>query len=121
MSSRSEGFTLIELLIVMVIIAILAAIAIPQMSGSREKALLATMKNDLRNVATAQEAYYTDYQLYATSTAVLGNRIRLSTNVSVAIDSATSSGWGATATHSQITRSCNMTASLAGNTAPVCP
>ncbi len=121
MPSRSEGFTLIELLIVIVIIAILAAIAIPSMFGTRERALVATMKYDLRNVATAQEAYFVDFQLYAPSTAVLGNRLRVSTNVSVTIDSATGSGWGATATHSQSARSCNIAASPAGNTAPVCP
>lgn len=61
---RPAGFTLIELLIVVVIIGILAAIAIPKFSGSKEKAILATMKADLRNLITAEESYFTDYQAY---------------------------------------------------------
>ena len=55
-----KGFTLIELLIVVVIIGILAAIAIPKFASTKEKAYLASMKTDLRNLATAQEAYAAD-------------------------------------------------------------
>ena len=51
-----KGFTLIELLIVVVIIGILAAIAIPKFANTKEKAYLASMKSDLRNLVTAQEA-----------------------------------------------------------------
>ena len=52
-----RGFTLIELLIVVVIIGILAAIGIPKFAATKEKAMMAQMKSDLRNLATAQEAY----------------------------------------------------------------
>ena len=55
---NSKGFTLIELLIVVAIIAILAAIAIPQFSAYRERAVIASMIADARNVATAEEAYF---------------------------------------------------------------
>ena len=55
-----KGFTLIELLIVVVIIGILAAIAIPKFASTKEKAYLASMKSDLRNLATAQEAFAAD-------------------------------------------------------------
>ncbi len=62
-----KGFTLIELLIVVVIIGILAAIAIPKFANTKEKAYLATMKSDLRNLLTAEEAYFGDNTAYTTS------------------------------------------------------
>jgi prepilin-type N-terminal cleavage/methylation domain-containing protein len=57
MKRNTKGFTLIELLIVVVIIGILAAIAIPKFAATKEKAYLATVKTDLRNLATAEEGY----------------------------------------------------------------
>jgi type IV pilus assembly protein PilA len=65
---NSKGFTLIELLIVVAIIAILAAIAIPQFSAYRERAVLASMIADARNIATAEEAYFGDYMVYLPTT-----------------------------------------------------
>jgi len=62
---RRNGFTLIELLIVVVIIGIIAAIAIPKFSNTKEKSLISSMKSDLRNYASIQESYYTDYTTYA--------------------------------------------------------
>src|SRR5207244_12464041 len=56
MQSR-KGFTLIELLIVVVIIGILAAIAIPKFATTKDKAKLASVKTDLRNYMTAEEAF----------------------------------------------------------------
>src|SRR2546428_143623 len=62
-----KGFTLIELLIVVVIIGILAAIAIPKFANTKEKAYLASMKSDLRNLVTAEEAYFADSIKYTTT------------------------------------------------------
>ncbi len=59
-----KGFTLIELMIVIAIIGILAAIAIPQFSAYRVRAFNSSAQSDLRNCATAQEAYYVDNQAY---------------------------------------------------------
>ena len=61
---KKKGFTLIELLIVVAIIAILAAIAIPQFSAYRIKGYNAAAQSDLRNVATSEEAYFADTQQY---------------------------------------------------------
>ena len=69
MNRMRKGFTLIELLIVVVIIGILAAIAIPKFANTKEKAYLATMKSDLRNLATAQEGYFADAKVYVSGTA----------------------------------------------------
>lgn len=59
-----KGFTLIELLIVVAIIGILAAIAIPQFSAYRLKAFNSAAASDVRNFKTALEASYTDNQTY---------------------------------------------------------
>ena len=59
-----KGFTLIELLVVIAIIGILAAIAIPQFAAYRKRGYEATLKTDLRNAATAQEAYFAQKQTY---------------------------------------------------------
>jgi len=61
---QKKGFTLIELMIVIAIIGILAAIAIPQFAAYRVRGFNATAQSDLRNMLTAQEAYYADKQIY---------------------------------------------------------
>ncbi len=66
-----EGFTLIELMIVIAIIGILAAIAIPQFSAYRARSHNASANADLRNAVTTQEAYYVDWQAYADNKAAL--------------------------------------------------
>ena len=94
---NNKGFTLIELLIVVVIIGILAAIAIPKFSATREKAYFAAMKSDLKNLASQQEIYYSDNYTYgpaATDVAFVN-----SDGVVVTISSVSSSGWAASATH----------------------
>lgn len=60
MLKKDEGFTLVELLIVIAIIAILAAIAIPQFSKYRENAYEAEIKSAAKNAYTASQAYLSD-------------------------------------------------------------
>ena len=99
-----KGFTLIELLIVVVIIGILAAIAIPKFAATKDKAKVASIKTDLRNVMTAQEAYFSDYNTYATSLAnlVTHSNFTLSAGNTMTV-AGVASGFTGTATNSSIT------------------
>ena len=101
----SRGFTLIELLIVVVIIGILASIAIPKFANTKEKAYIASMKSDLRNLATAEEAFLFD-SLYYTNNLVALNNFRSSSGVTLTINEATGGGWSATSTHNVSTKRC---------------
>ena len=63
--SMKKGFTLIELLIVVVIIGILAAVAIPKFSNTKQRASRSAGVADMRNLATAQEGFFADSNRYA--------------------------------------------------------
>jgi prepilin-type N-terminal cleavage/methylation domain-containing protein len=99
MRSR-QGFTLIELLIVVVIIGLLAAIAIPKFANTKEKATVTSMRSDLRNLATAQEGYWVENRVYYGG--VIPNlptfQFQTTTGVTITIVNATDAGWSARAT-----------------------
>jgi prepilin-type N-terminal cleavage/methylation domain-containing protein len=117
-SSRT-GFTLIELLIVVVIIGILAAIAIPKFGSTKEKSYVVTMKSDLRNLVMAQEGYLADngtYYVGGVPNAAL--KYAPSSNTTVTIVSATTSGWAASATYTGTPKTCAL---FYGNIAAVAP
>ena len=99
----NRGFTLIELLIVVVIIGILATIAIPKFAATKDKAKLASIRSDIRNVMTAQEAYWADFGTYATLA-----QLQSATNYNFSTGNAagiapTATGYTATITNSTIT------------------
>ncbi len=113
--TNRKGFTLIELLIVVVIIGILAAIAIPKFANTKEKAVVAGMKSDLRNLVTAQEAFFADNKTYATGIAATqtntagpacgGNVAFVQTagNTAPVITMCTAAGWAATIDNPAVT------------------
>jgi prepilin-type N-terminal cleavage/methylation domain-containing protein len=101
---RTTGWTLVEVIVVMVIIGLLATIVIPRFTSTRNKALVAAMKSDLRNLLTAEEARKIDSGSYVTSfpatiwtpsTGVTGPSITL-----------TGDGWTATVGHVSTSQTC---------------
>ena len=125
MVRRARGFTLIELLIVVVIIGILAAIAIPKFSGIKERAYVASMRSDLRILVTVQEAYFSDNVTYAS---VLTNlAYSQSAGNTITVVSASGTGWSATSKNNATTKTCGIfvgsaTPPITGQTegAPTC-
>ena len=116
----NKGFTLIELLIVVVIIGILAAIAIPKFSATREKAYFAAMKSDLKNLASQQEIYYSDTYAYSATDTDLAFTNSDGVTVTITVSTA-NDGWNATATHAALgtTEGCAMY--YGNHTAPTSP
>ena len=92
----ARGFTLVEILIVVVVLGILAAIAIPRFTGSRSRATQAGAKSDLRNLMTSQTMHREDNPSYAGSLDTLG--LKASDGVSLTILESSATGWSARAT-----------------------
>jgi len=111
MLRNRKAFTLIELLIVVVIIGILAAIAIPKFANTKSKAYITAMKSDLRNMTVAEEAFFSDSSAYSTSLTQIN--FQQSTGVNPPVITTGPGYWSATVSHSQLPSS---TCAIAVNT-----
>ena len=98
LQKNEKGFTLIELLVVVAIIGILAAIAIPQFSAYRAQGYNGRAASDLRNLASAEEAYFAQNASY---TQTLGDLVGFvqSPGVNVQVTGTTATAFTATADH----------------------
>jgi len=116
MTRQRTGFTLIEMLIVVVVIGILGAIAIPRFAQAKGRTRAATIRSDLRNLATAQEEYLSEKGVYATNIADLD--FTTTNGVVITIVDVVAGGWSATSTHPL---SLPLTCTLYYGTAPQLP
>ena len=97
------GFTVLELVIVMVILGMLAAIAVPKFANTKERATLAAMKSDLRNLVTVQESHFLENLSYATD---LGAAYTVSGGNKTPTITLTRDGWSAVITSWNSTQVC---------------
>jgi prepilin-type N-terminal cleavage/methylation domain-containing protein len=109
------GFTIVELLTVIVIVAVLAALAIPRFVHARERAFYATMISDLNALQNMQEIYYHNgafaYKTSGTIAATASDpdlHMQTSQDVTIALGTH-ANGWAATATHMSLPgEECNV-------------
>ncbi len=102
MNQTRKGFTLIELLIVVVIIGILAAIAIPKFANTKSKAYRTAMISDLKTLTTAEEAFFSDSSHYGDIPTLGPTRFQATTGVGTPTVVTGAGNWYATVTHSQL-------------------
>ena len=95
---NQKGFTLIELMIVVAIIGILAAIAIPNFMNYQCKAKQSEAKSLLGDLRKAEEAYFAEYDAYSTSLGAVGFEAKGDTRYNIVVAPATTSAFTATAT-----------------------
>ena len=103
----NKGFTLIELIIVVVIVGLLVAIAVPKFANGKERAMVTAMRGDLHNLLAAQEGYFSNAQNYYNGPLPdPALPYSVSTGVTVTLSGVTAAGWAATATRVGTARTC---------------
>lgn len=112
-----RGFTLIELMIVVVILGILVAIVVPKFANGKERAMVAAMRTDLRNLVSAEEAFFTNGLVYYNGPIPDPTMpYSPSENITITLSNVTASGWAAEAVHANTTKTCDI---FVGNAASV--
>ena len=108
--TNRKGFTLIELLIVVVIIGILAAVAIPKFSNTKQKAYVASMKSDLKNLVSTEESYYADKNAYGATAGIQAAPYSFVVSQGSAIGDiqGDATGWSAKVTNTAAAQICSV-------------
>ena len=117
-STNRKGFTLIELLIVVVIIGILAAVAIPKFSNTKSKAYVASMKSDLKNLVSTQESYFADHSGYGTKAQITIDPYAFKASQGTTIDDikGDATGWSAKIPNASAKQTCTVFGGTGTNT-----
>lgn len=119
MARGRNGFTFIELLVVVVILGILASIALPRLSSTRDKAKVAALRTDLRNTETAEESYYSTNGTYATLPQLQADGLLTLSPGSVMVLTGSTAGYDVRVTDSTIASGANSCSVQVGAGAPM--
>lgn len=98
---------LADVVILLVALALLLAVIVPELSAARRRSVQAVLRSDLRKVAAAQESYFYDHRVYAADLQDLQpTGFRASSGVRIVIHEATQTGWSAAASHPETPVRC---------------
>jgi len=112
---RSSGFTMIELMVVVAIIGVLVAIAIPEFAGRQGKAFDARVMQDARNAATAEEAYFDDNSAYFDGDCSAMPGVNLSPDVTCRATATSGASFSIETSHPRASRTCTWTSDSSPN------
>ncbi len=102
-----RGILLADLLILLVTVALLLAVGVPELSAARRHSVQAAIRADLRRLAAAQESYFYDHRVYAADLAQLqGTGFRPGPGVRLVVNEATQTGWSASGSHPEWPTGC---------------
>jgi type II secretory pathway pseudopilin PulG len=103
----SGGLVLVDMLVLLVALALLLAVVVPELTAARRRSAQSALRSDLRALAVAQESYFYDHRVYAAAPPDLqAAGFHPSSGVRVVIHEATQTGWSATAAHPETPVRC---------------